>query len=175
MILNIIFLSACTTAEVETGIVQDNPITTTQYVGSVYGEEISEEDIVFEDKDYGEDIGIVPTYFINDDEDLGTIRLTNDESVEAIFFRNVSKEQVNTILDDIGIKENVSFERVLDNADDIYESGHKTKFQNMDLELTTNTELREKIPEYMRDSFDEIEKGKFFMRIHFHENPSNKE
>ena len=31
MILNIIFLSACTTAEVETGIVQDNPIMKCQH------------------------------------------------------------------------------------------------------------------------------------------------
>ncbi|HZK47019.1 MAG TPA: hypothetical protein VFC64_03680 [Atopostipes sp.] len=132
-----LFLTACG-SEVVTGIVEDDPIKTAQYVSGIYDKDLSEDEIEFIDTDYGENIGIVPTFMLNDDENSGVIRLNNDKKVEAVFFRNVHPEQINQILSDIGIEENTGFNRTIEDASDPYNEGHKTKYKNMNLGLTSN-------------------------------------
>lgn len=130
-----VFLMACGT---ESGINKDDPIKTAQYVGEVYDEILGKDDINFVDTDYGEQVGIVPIFMLNDAESSGIVRLNNADKVEAVFFRNISDEQVKQVLSDIGIEENASFDRTLEDIHDPYNSGHKTMYNEMNLELTSN-------------------------------------
>lgn len=161
IILSAIFLNACTNTEVGTGTFKNNAEVIAQYVAEIY----SEEDIVLENKDYGGNIGILPTYLIQDDyKILGAIRLTNERQVESIFFENLSEKQVKTILSDLGIEGTFYFDQVL-NYDD---NKHKTRYQNMILELNNDPIVSELNPEIGNTLSNDIDQdGNFYLNLSF--------
>lgn len=160
ILFSVIFLGACTSSE--QGIIQDDPISTAQYLGTIHEIELSEEDITFTDQDFGENLGILPVYEL---ENNGLVRLNNDDEVEIVSFFNVNKEQVEVVLTDIGIENNTNFNRVLDNPEDIYEEGHKTKYDNMHLNLKSNASFLHESHPAVRETLEETRNPDKFMLI----------
>lgn len=85
------FLSACGLKQVESNIIQDNYKITAEYISKIYNDTIIDENIDKGFKDYGNEIGIVPVVFING-EQSGTIRLNNENQIDSISLKRLSKE-----------------------------------------------------------------------------------
>lgn len=161
IILCFIFLSACTSTEVETGIDQKDVEKTAQFVTRLY----NKDNYTFENKDYGNNIGILPTYIISDEfRILSAISLNKEEQVESIFFEDLSKEQVEKIFDELKISDSFYFEQVLN----YYDREHKTKYQNIILELNNNPDFSIINPHIESTYTNEVdEDNNFHLTLHY--------
>lgn len=126
----------------------DNPVGTVEFSNNFFG---IEDDVIFTEYDFGNEVGIIETY---ESESVSARKTPEGDKLASLNFHKINGDQVLEMLNTLGIEDTSKFEEVINNNTKIPDE-HSTRYNNMLIKLS-NSDARKEMFSILSDDISSV-------------------